>query len=579
MTESLAQASFGCASQIANFDPKQDTDFSGTAGGAIFSFLDSLQFATTKTLVMPDRYECIRVLGTGGMSTVYMARHKITEKVVAIKFMHPHLACKGQNWSRFQREAKAAAKIYHPNVLSVYDCGVTTDGRPFLVMDYLEGTTLADVIAQEGPLTPLRAVSLFLQICHGLGSAHRNGVIHRDLKPGNVMIISMGPEQELVQIVDFGIAKLLAYESGSGNLTQTGEVFGSPLYMSPEQCLGQSLDLRSDIYSMGCLMYETLTGRAPFVGETYMETMYKQMHAVVPDVCTNDRRGKVYRRLARIISKALEKEPCDRYQTMEELQADLELALHEHPLSWLTDSLASKDACRRWRKAHKRQLALVWILIAVVVLSIMSSASLICVNNLLQGLDCVPDASKRVLLELWDKPALAADPYYDSVAANLVSSHNDRAAEHLPAGDSAHNWLAADCLSADCYRLAALSEDGSNSFGSTSLIRAAEIRYQRGIDWCKWDEWRHEADHHDSLAKLYWGLALLHAETGEHTTFSNDFACALEYAKSIPGARGYKLRAMILKAYAQSTRRSDPLKAAWLAAEANRCWSQYKDMH
>ncbi len=564
---------------------------------------------------------------------------------------------------------------------------------------------------------PQRAVSLFLQICQGLGSAHRNGVIHRDLKPGNVMIISAGGEQELVQIVDFGIAKLLAHEGGSGNLTQTGEVFGSPLYMSPEQCLGQNLDLRSDVYSMGCLMYETLTGRAPFVGETYMETMYKQMHEIVPNVCTNDRRGKVYRRLARIISKALEKEPCDRYQTMAELQADLELALHEHPLEWLTDSLASKDACRRWHKAHKRQLALIWVLIGVVSLSIMSSASWMCVNNLLQGLDCVPDASKRALLELWDKPAPAADPsetegrirlasvvirdielkyrtqpdlyvfdlcnalesrgsmlvknglafrgsrdfiralsllqerfgthctscpmyarlkvdladyqiaigrlddaevgyktaipvlsssddsssasplislarvkamqgeyfqaakYYDSVAASLVSSHNDRAsAEQFPAGASAPNWLAANGVSADCYRLAALSGDCPNTFGSVGLIRAAEIRYARGINFCKWDESHNEADHHDSLAKLYWGMALLHAETGGHGAFCNDFACALDYAKSVPGARGYKLRAMILKAYTQSVRIRDPLKAAWLATEANSCWSLYKGM-
>jgi len=717
MPKSLAQVPFCPQLQITDTRSQEQTQLAATTGSAIFSFMDSLQHSTIKSFIqMPERYECIRMLGKGGMSTVYMARHTVTDKVVAIKFMHPHLASRGKNWTRFQLEAKAAAKIYHPNVLSVYDCGVTSDGRPFLIMDYLEGTTLADLIAAEGPMKPQRAVAAFLQICRGLASAHQNGVIHRDLKPGNIMVIATGNDEDHLQIVDFGIAKLLPQEGVSGHLTQTGEVFGSPLYMSPEQCTGQRLDLRSDVYSMGCLMYETLTGSAPFVGDSYLDTMYKQMHEVVPNVCTNDRRGNVYRRLAQIISKALEKDACDRYQSMEELEADLLLAVEEHGFAWLTTSRAGKDACRRWRKAHRKQLALLSVLVAVALCSILTSAACICVNSLLERLDCVPDASKGVLYELWDRSASRIEPEeaetrikmssiairqanlkfqtqselylfelcgaleargtmlmrnglafrgsrdfiralslmrnalgtrcstcllyahlqidcanyesaigqlkdaearykmalptlrasdeiltispmlslarvkamqgeylqaagcYNSVTSITSMGTSNCARIRFPNFDYANVWDSANCLTADSYRLAACKGDRQNKGGSPELIRAAAIRYERGIAWCKWDQLRTKTNHHNSLAKLYWGLALLHAQSGDQTGSSSDFVNALTYANSIPGANGYKLRAMILKAYTQAIRCHDPIHAVWLAVQANHCWSQYKSM-
>src|SRR4030095_3436452 len=185
-----------------------------------------------------DKYEILSVLGQGGMSVVYKARHLLMKKAVAIKVLLPQLVLNPQSLKRFQQEASASSSLSHPNVITVYDFGVSAQGLPYLVMDLLYGDSLADEVKNNGPLEVGRALKIFIQAADALYEAHRKGVIHRDLKPSNIMLVSTDTSADIVKIVDFGIAKVLPQEGDDvQKLTQTGEIFGSPYYMSPEQCM------------------------------------------------------------------------------------------------------------------------------------------------------------------------------------------------------------------------------------------------------------------------------------------------------------------------------------------------------
>lgn len=230
--------------------------------------------------VFADKYEVIEALGSGGMSTVYKAKHKFLEKPVAIKLLNAHLASDGKAVQRFQLEAKAAYDLKHPNLISIYDFGISPDGQAYIVMDYLEGESLSDRIERHGKLPLMEALPIFADIASGLAYAHEHNVLHRDIKPSNVMLTKSDSGAIKALIVDFGLAK--NYDDDSLKLTQTGEIFGSPLYMSPEQCRGAMLDRRSDIYSFGCLMYETLTGYVPIRGTNALETFRLKCTEVPP---------------------------------------------------------------------------------------------------------------------------------------------------------------------------------------------------------------------------------------------------------------------------------------------------------
>jgi serine/threonine-protein kinase len=230
--------------------------------------------------VFAEKYEIAEALGSGGMSTVYKAQHLFLDKVVAIKLLNQQLASDAKAVQRFQVEAKAAFDLNHPNLLGVYDFGMSRDGQAYIVMDYLEGESLADIIHREKCVGLVRALPIFLDVCKGLTYAHEQGVLHRDIKPSNIMLVKGPNGRDLAKIVDFGLAKV--YDENAMKLTQTGEIFGSPLYMSPEQCRGMVLDNRSDLYSLGVLMYETLAGHAPIVGNGVYETFRKKMSDTPP---------------------------------------------------------------------------------------------------------------------------------------------------------------------------------------------------------------------------------------------------------------------------------------------------------
>jgi serine/threonine protein kinase len=283
---------------------------------------DGTQMNSVPQEQLRGRYEFIEPIGKGGMSVIYKAKHQLIGNMVAIKLLHDKLAHDKVIFKRFQVEAQAVSRLNHPNLIKVHDFGVLDGGYTFLVMDYVDGRTLADVLQAEGKLAPERAIKIFKAICEGLAHAHSRGILHRDLKPSNVLIVQEGDE-ERVLIIDFGIAKVMPGEGEDGHkLTSTGEVFGSPHYMSPEQCMGQEVDGRSDIYSMGCLMYETLTGRTPHSGNNVFETIQRQVNDTTEPI-TKFVGFPQAEQLSILILKALEKQRENRHQNFEELIADL----------------------------------------------------------------------------------------------------------------------------------------------------------------------------------------------------------------------------------------------------------------
>lgn len=223
--------------------------------------------------IFAGKYEVGDRLGSGGMSTVYLAKHKFLNKNVAVKVLHASLASDAKAVQRFQMEAKAAFELTHPNLLTIYDFGISQDGQAYIVMDYIEGESLADLVQRQGHVSLTEALPLFYDICLGLAHAHEKNVLHRDIKPSNVMLLK-GETRIVAKIVDFGLAK--SYDESAMKLTQTGEIFGSPLYMSPEQCQGTALDNRSDIYSLGCLFYESLSGIPPIKGDSAYDTFKRK---------------------------------------------------------------------------------------------------------------------------------------------------------------------------------------------------------------------------------------------------------------------------------------------------------------
>jgi serine/threonine protein kinase len=278
--------------------------------------------------VLADKYQLIERIGKGGMGVVYRGVHLLMDREVAIKVVHARYAQQDPSClDRFKLEAKATSALSHPNVMAVFDFGITDTGTAYLVMDYLRGESLDQILKREGELHPLRALRIFRQACGALAHAHSKGVIHRDLKPSNIMLVDEHDESDVVKIVDFGIAKLLPGARGnSQQLTDTGQIFGSPLYMSPEQCMGNSQDGRSDIYSLGCLMYEALAGIPPITGDNVLAVVYKHLNEIPVSMGVLARQ-KVPDELEEIVAKALEKHPDSRYQSMADLKKILDTLL------------------------------------------------------------------------------------------------------------------------------------------------------------------------------------------------------------------------------------------------------------
>jgi serine/threonine protein kinase/DNA-binding response OmpR family regulator len=272
--------------------------------------------------IFNGKYELLELVGGGGSGLVYRARHIALGNHVALKVLHLHATPQFETIRRFQREAKLTAQLAHPNIVTVRDFGLTEQGAPYLVMELLDGASLSELMAKHGPPPLLDVIDFFAQACDGLAYAHQKGLVHRDLKPSNLMLVK-GPHGNIeVKIVDFGLARATDVE-GSAKITATGHVLGSPPYMSPEQCRGEVVDARADIYSLGCALFEALEGKPPFPGSTAVEVLVKHVtvpapEAILPGVAPIDQV-----RVNKVLTRCLHKDKGLRFQSAFELKAAL----------------------------------------------------------------------------------------------------------------------------------------------------------------------------------------------------------------------------------------------------------------
>ncbi|MFL5897024.1 MAG: protein kinase domain-containing protein [Solirubrobacterales bacterium] len=271
---------------------------------------------------LSGRYETAEKLGTGGMSNVYKATDRILERTVAVKILAEHLSDDERFVARFKREALAVAKLIHPNIVQVYDTGVD-EGRHYIVMEYVEGRSGAQILQRQGPVEPETAAEIGIQACAGLDYAHRRGIIHRDVKPGNLMVVGgpVGAGEMVVKLTDFGIARAIEQT----RITQVGSVVGTAAYLAPEQVRGEEATPATDVYALGVVLYQFLTGRLPYEGSSLAELAVRQQNEKPLPPSTYD--SEVPEPLGAAVLRALEGDPNRRYASAEELGQGLQLGL------------------------------------------------------------------------------------------------------------------------------------------------------------------------------------------------------------------------------------------------------------
>jgi tRNA A-37 threonylcarbamoyl transferase component Bud32 len=267
------------------------------------------------------RYRVESVLGEGGMGIVYLARHKVIDKKVAIKVLRAEMAREKEVTDRFLQEAKSASSIGNPHIIDISDFGQLPDGSTYFVMEHLDGTPLSRAVEQTRPVPVMRLLDIAHQIADALAAAHQRGIVHRDLKPDNIFLVKRGSQADFVKILDFGIAKVT---TGTSKLTRAGSIFGTPHYMSPEQAAGAPVDSRTDIYALGVILYEMASGRVPFDADNFMGILTQHMYKAPVPIRALMPPQDVPAGLEAVILKALSKKPEQRYQTMEEFGRDLE---------------------------------------------------------------------------------------------------------------------------------------------------------------------------------------------------------------------------------------------------------------
>lgn len=282
--------------------------------------------------IIDNRYEIIAPLGEGGMGAVFRAQELGLERLIALKVLQPLLISDDEVRQRFQQEGKILSSLVHPNLPIFYRFGLWQQSYPYIAMELLSGITLRELLDQNGSVPPTRLIPIVLQICSAMDSAHKVSIVHRDLKPSNIMLVDAPraeepqPVQDLVKILDFGLARVTDPEQkkSSQHLTQTGALIGTTYYMSPEQCVGKQADGRADIYALGCIMYESVTGNPPFTSDNPIGLMHLHV-SQSPQPVASLARQSLPPGLSTLIHKALLKDPDSRYQSMMELAADLEL--------------------------------------------------------------------------------------------------------------------------------------------------------------------------------------------------------------------------------------------------------------
>jgi serine/threonine protein kinase len=354
--------------------------------------------------VLSGRYRLESKLGSGGMSTVYLALDEVLDRPVAIKLLHREISEEADQLERFRREARAAARLSHPNLVGVIDAG-EDDGRPYIVFEYIKGRTLKRRLQEEGRLPIDEAVAYAIEIGRGLTAAHARKLVHRDVKPQNVLIDPDGR----AKVTDFGIARSLE----SKGLTATGRVLGTTDYVAPEQAMGVEVDERSDVYSLGVVLYEMLTGDVPFRAETQVGVAMKHVNEPMPDVQT--KRPEVSAAVASVVDRATTKDPRDRYGTVAEMVRDLEQTLEVEVArrggtsGQATSVLDSVPPSRR-RLARRRHISRLWIAMAIVGIALIASAALIFGDRIDFGGNGGSKGSKTTEVRLPNDAASEFDP-------------------------------------------------------------------------------------------------------------------------------------------------------------------------
>lgn len=293
--------------------------------------------------IIGGAFQIAKPIGRGGMGTVYEVNHLALGRKCALKILSPELVNE-VNWKRFQKEAKAIAGLSHPSLVHIYDLGIHNNRLPFYAMDLLKGEDLETRILKKGPLNLIDTVKLVLKLLDGIAYAHKHGIIHRDLKPANILLTSEANGETSVKILDFGIAKLagLDDESEDQYMTSTGEIFGSPFYMSPEQCMGETVDTRSDIYSIGCTLYEMLTGQVPLDGGSPLDTVMLHLEELPKSL--SEKSGRSFpKSIETVVARSMAKLPQDRYQSAQEMAEDLKRILAGKDLSQTSYASAARS--------------------------------------------------------------------------------------------------------------------------------------------------------------------------------------------------------------------------------------------
>jgi DNA-binding NarL/FixJ family response regulator/tRNA A-37 threonylcarbamoyl transferase component Bud32 len=274
--------------------------------------------------VFAEKYQIESLVGRGGLARVYKARHLHMDRTVAIKVLLPQFAKDKTIVKQFEQEAKAASALVHPNIVTIYDFGIASHGQPFLVMDFFEGQTLADILHEQKYLELSQFFDVFMQVCDALAAAHAKNTIHCDMKPSNIVLASSENGESIVKVVDFGMAQILSSSDSESEEKNKSELAGSPYFMSPEQCLGQTVDPRSDLYSLGCVMYQALTGELAFNGATAIECFNKHILGApmkFSEVCLD----KGYPLdLQDLVFQLMATNPDDRFQSAGDLRTALE---------------------------------------------------------------------------------------------------------------------------------------------------------------------------------------------------------------------------------------------------------------
>jgi len=263
------------------------------------------------------KFQILSIIGSGGMSVIYQAKHLVLNKIVALKVLQVDRLKDPRDIHRFQQEAQAAISLSHPNIGPVREFGLDEDSHPYIVMDFIDAVPLS-ILVKEQALTPARALQIALGVCQGLEHAHGHGVVHRDIKPENILIAKSSTGSDVPMIVDFGIARITLAGENSTRLTQTGQLFGTPAYMSPEQAMGYIVDARSDIYALGTVMYEMLSGKRPFTAENPLIMVMKQISEAPPPL------NSIPAEIRSIVMKAMAKDPNLRYDSATALRIAIE---------------------------------------------------------------------------------------------------------------------------------------------------------------------------------------------------------------------------------------------------------------